>query len=165
MFQPTFIAKNKAIAKPDALIQNNGKLIIIETKGTTNPKINHLVDVYYQNQVLSESLKGENYYIDDYYLCLIKYELSKLRELSFVLTRNCSTSKSGFDTQGVKKLDLSFEEKIKVKAAIKEGTSSSFSNEDCSIKSLLGNEQSLKPRSAKIYDEFYEQYLASDDKF
>ena len=165
MFQPTFIAKNKAIAKPDALIQNNGKLIIIETKGTTNPKINHLVDVYYQNQVLSESLKGENYYIDDYYLCLIKYELSKLRELSFVLTRNCSTSKSGFDTQGVKKLDLSFEEKIKVKAAIKEGISSSFSNKDCSIKSLLGNEQSLKPRSAKIYDEFYEQYLASDDKF
>ena len=166
MFQPTFIAKNKAIAKPDALIQNNGKLIIIETKGTTNPKINHLVDIYYQKQVLSESLKYENYYIDDYYLCLIKYELAKLKEISFVLTRNCSTSKTGFGTQSIKKLDLSFQEKIKVKSDIKEGVSSSFSDEDCSIKSLLANKQSLKSsKSIKNYAEFYEEFFASDDKF
>ena len=165
MFQPTFIAKNKAIAKPDALILNNGKLTIIETKGTTNPKINHLVDIYYQSQILSEALKNKDYYIDDYYLCLIKYELAKLKELSFVLTRNCSTSKTGFGTEKLKKFDLTFKEKIKAKAEIREGVSSEFSPEDCSIKSLLSNTQILSSRLQKPYEEFYEEYLASDEKF
>jgi hypothetical protein len=165
MFQPTFIAKNKAIAKPDALILNNGKLIIIEIKGTTNPKINHLVDIYYQNQVLSEALKNKDYYIDDYYLCLIKYELAKLKELSFVLTRNCSSSKSGFGTQKINELSLTFKEKIKAKAEIREGISSEFSPEDCSIKSLLSNTQILSSRSQKPYEAFYEKHFASDDKF
>ena len=139
MFQPTFIARNKAIAKPDALINDGGKLILVETKGTTNPKFNHLVDIYYQNQIINEALKEKDFYIDEYYLCIVKYELLNLKQISFVLTKNCSLSKSGFATpkeaqEYIHKLSL--KESTKIKSLIREAISD-FSPNDTTIKSLL----------------------------
>lgn len=165
MFQPTFIARNKAIAKPDALINCNGKLILVETKGTTNPKFNHLVDIYYQDQIINVSLKDLDFYIDDYYLCIVKYELLGLKKISFVLTRNCSINKSGFSTELPESIrQSSLIVQTKYKANIREAQDKS-SPKDTSIKSLLNNTPNLSDRSMNIYEKKYEIFFKDDDQF
>ena len=165
MFQPTFIARNKAIAKPDALINDDGKLILVETKGTTNPKFYHLFDIYYQDKIVNESLKDLDFYIDDYYLCIVKYELLSLKKISFVLTRNCSIAKSGFSTEmpdSIRQSSLSAQTKFK--ANIREAQSE-FSPKDTSIKSLLNNSPDLLKKSVRSYKEKYEIFFKDDENF
>ena len=167
MFQPTFIARNKAIAKPDALINVDSKLFLVETKGTTNPKLNHLIDIYYQKQIIEAALKDKDYYIDDYYLCIVKYELLDAKQISFVLTKNCPINKSGFapNKDQEKQLEkLTLAEKTKLKSLIRLGQSNK-SPEDTSIKSLLNNHPSLSSRSKKTYEKIYTEFLESSDKF
>lgn len=173
MFQPTFIARNKAIAKPDALINVDGKLFLVETKGTTNPKLNHLIDIYYQKQIIEVALKDKDYYFDDYYLCIVKYELLGLKQISFVLTRNCSLKKNGFDTS-IDKRNKKNEKKESEKLTLAQAThlkslirlgESDKSPDDTSIKSLLDNHPSLPSRSIKGYEEIYTEFLESSDKF
>ncbi len=168
MFQPTFIARNKAIAKPDALINDGGKLILVETKGTTNPKFNHLVDIYYQNQIINEALKEKDFYIDEYYLCIVKYELLNLKQISFVLTKNCSLSKSGFATpkeaqEYIHKLSL--KESTKIKSLIREAISD-FSPNDTTIKSLLQNKAELSSKRAQgTFEKKYSFFFEKDETF
>ena len=169
MFQPTFIARNKAIAKPDALINVDGKLILVETKGTTNPKLNHLIDIYYQKQIIEEALKDKDYYLDDYYLCIVKYELLGVKQISFVLTKNCPINKTGFQPNNDQKNELknkkiTLAETTHLKSLIRLGESDK-SPEDTSIKSLLDNHPSLLSKSKKTYEEIYTEFLESSDKF
>jgi hypothetical protein len=51
--QSAFIYKGIAIAKPDGLVKVNGKYILIETKGTTTSKFQHLIDITFQEKVVN----------------------------------------------------------------------------------------------------------------
>lgn len=165
IFQPTFIAKNKAIAKPDALINVDGKLFLVETKGTTNPKLNHLIDIYYQKQIIEEALKDKDYYLDNYYLCIVKYELLATKQISFVLTKNCSINKTGFlpnEDQKKELENLTLTDTTHLKLLIRLGESNK-SPEDTTIKSLLDHHPSFKGK--KGYEEIYIEFLENSDKF
>ncbi len=168
MFQPTFIARNRAIAKPDALINDSGKLILIETKGTTNPKFNHLVDIYYQNQVINEALKEKDFYIDEYYLCIVKYELLDLKQISFVLTKNCSLTKSGFTPPEKLKENIrksSLKESTKIKSLIREAIHDSSPN-DTTIKSLLQNKVEFSNKKTQnSFEKKYSSFFEKDETF
>ena len=52
-FQPVFI-NDKLITKPDCFIKKNDEFIVIETKGTSSIKKHHILDVFYQAQVISK---------------------------------------------------------------------------------------------------------------
>ena len=122
IFQPTFIAKNKAIAKPDALINVDGKLFLVETKGTT-------------------------------------------KQISFVLTKNCSINKTGFlpnEDQKKELKNLTLTDTTHLKLLIRLGESNK-SPEDTTIKSLLDHHPSFKGK--KGYEEIYIEFLESSDKF
>lgn len=96
LFQPTFI-HNGLIDKPDALVRVNNQYTLIEVKGTTNPKINHLFDLFFQKNVIGNALDEHfDAYISDFKLCLVKYELLNLKAISFVLVDGVSLSKTGF---------------------------------------------------------------------
>jgi hypothetical protein len=96
LFQPTFIYKNKALAKPDALIKNDGKYILVETKGTTTVKCSHLIDITYQHIVINECLLQLNTEISQYYLCIIDYKIADKNELGFTLSEFASIVKNGY---------------------------------------------------------------------
>lgn len=99
LFQPTFIYKNKAVAKPDAFIKQNGKYILIETKGTTTTKLAHLIDLTFQHIVINDYLTQINASIDKYYLCLIDYRFGNKNELGFCLSEFASITKSGWGSK------------------------------------------------------------------
>jgi hypothetical protein len=87
IFQPTFIYKDVAIAKPDAFIKRNNEFILIETKGTTSSKSVHIVDITYQAHVCNETIvKYFDKKIDEYYLCIVDYALRNKGEIGFKLT-------------------------------------------------------------------------------
>jgi hypothetical protein len=109
LFQPTFIYKNKAIAKPDAFIKHNGKYILVETKGTTTVKCSHLIDLTYQHIVINECLKQINTTISQYYLCLIDYRLGEKNELGFCLSEFASIVKGGYKNNSSEAIKYSHE--------------------------------------------------------
>lgn len=96
IFQPTFLAFNKAIAKPDAFIKHSeNNYTIIETKSTTSPKIHHFLDVFYQNSVINETkINNQQILINDFFLCVPKYQLNKKNDINFVLTNKIPFTKS-----------------------------------------------------------------------
>ena len=96
LFQPKFIYKSKAIAKPDAFIKQNNKYTLIETKGTSSVKASHLIDLTYQHIVINECLKKINATISQYYLCLIDYRIGEKHELGFCLSEYASIVKGGY---------------------------------------------------------------------
>jgi hypothetical protein len=95
LFQPTFIYRNQAITKPDALVKENGKYTIIEVKGTTKPKSKHLVDLIYQHHVINEVLKEFNQSIANYLLCVVKYAKETKGNVDFTLTEHIPLVKGG----------------------------------------------------------------------
>lgn len=108
LFQPVFIYKN-LITKPDAIIKDENEIILIETKSTTTAKRHHLLDVFFQYNVLSRID-----YLQDFYfnleLCLVKYDYANKREVPMVTTNsfnylstaNCSGIESIFIKQQIK---------------------------------------------------------------
>ncbi|MCQ2747844.1 MAG: hypothetical protein MJ223_00990 [Mycoplasmoidaceae bacterium] len=99
LFQPTFI-NGDLITKPDALVIQDGKATLIEVKGTTNPKISHTFDLYFQFNVIDPIIK-----LNKCMLCLIKYELLNKKQVSFILNERGSFSKTGFsEPTQIKKL-------------------------------------------------------------
>lgn len=94
LFQPVFIYKN-LITKSDAVIKENGKLTIIETKGTTVSKFVHYLDLYFQMNVIENQkyLKKQNL-IFEYELCLIKYKFLNKHEVSLETTPFINLSKT-----------------------------------------------------------------------
>jgi hypothetical protein len=107
LFQPTFIYKHKAIAKPDALIKANGKYILVETKGTSCVKASHLIDLTYQHIIINDCLKNINASLDQYYLCLIDYRLGEKNELGFCLSEFACIIKGGYASSDSKLIKFS----------------------------------------------------------
>lgn len=143
IFQSVFITKNnKAITKPDAIVKRNGKVYIIETKGTTSTKFVHILDLFYQVNVIEDSM---DIVLENYYLCIVKYELLPFGQVSFVLVDKCHDGKTpkSFDTYTKKdeyKI-LSLEAKCAKKAYAKEyliwEDKDDGSNEVPSIKEMI----------------------------
>jgi hypothetical protein len=153
LFQPVFIYKNKAITRPDGLVKIKGKYHLIEVKGTSKSKLSHLIDVLFQAHVVNGVLEELNSHIDEYYLCLVKYELLTKNNVSFVLTDHVSLNKSGNGDskdfieryQGFLKYSYqAIEERAKNRIGI---------NDVVTIKDLIdGNIINLKKRSVKDYE-------------
>ncbi len=122
LFQPVFIF-NGVINKPDAIIKKDHEIILIEVKGTTNPKLYHLFDLYFQTQIINAVLDELDLTISKHYLCLVKYELKNFKELSFVLVDKVSFAKAGFNLPKQEKGNISYfsKEYINEIAQIKEG--------------------------------------------
>jgi hypothetical protein len=125
LFQPTFIYKDIAIAKPDALVRLHGEYILIETKGTTNTKLSHLVDVQYQVNIVDDVLDKFNTCIDQCKLCIVRYEKLNKGRISFLLTEYCNYQKSG--APSTKKYESEYNDKfsneyIKLKQSYKDGS-------------------------------------------
>lgn len=96
LFQPTFIAKQIAIAKPDAFIILNGEYILIETKATTKTKANHFLDIFYQDNVINFVLKQNKLSeIKKYITCIAAIIKNKKNEISFILNENIGYQKNG----------------------------------------------------------------------
>lgn len=97
IFQPVFMYNN-LITKPDAIVKDGEKIILIETKGTTNAKLYHALDIYFQSKVL-RSLEYLNDFYFEYKLCLIAYEYQNKDDVSFILsdTFNYTKTPSGLD--------------------------------------------------------------------
>jgi hypothetical protein len=125
LFQPTFIYKDIAIAKPDALVKLEGKYILIETKGTSTTKLSHLVDIQYQVNVIDEVLNKFDENIDNCKLCIVAYEKRNKGEITFLLTEYCNYQKSGKTlSENEKKIysDKFADKTISIKEAYKTGT-------------------------------------------
>lgn len=167
LFQPTFIAKN-AISQPDALIINENEIILVETKGTSSTKLLHLFDLFFQKNVINESLfsNGILRSITDYRLCIVKYELLKRNKISFVLIDKCNPNKSAVTLKeqdlaknGYDVGNISLETKVVYKAALKELRSSKFDTIDVRIKSIFAGE------CQKLEREIYEKYFGNLNYF
>ncbi len=172
LFQSVFIYIDKtnvkkAIAKPDAIVKTNNKLIIIETKGTTSTRLYHLMDVYYQKNVINASLQylKSDLELTDYKLCIVKYEKCPVHEVSFVLVDTCNFNKSAL-SPSKKMIDEAITEKDleQVKQYTKEKINDEY---DYSIYSLLNSGESINmdPKKTKKYLEVYEKYFKNEEKF
>lgn len=97
MFQPTFINNtfNNAwyVTKCDAIVYlNDGECILIEVKGTTSSKLIHLLDFFFQKNVLLNS--NNNLIITNYQLCLVKYCRANKNEVPFILSNTLNITKN-----------------------------------------------------------------------
>lgn len=103
MFQPVFI-KDNTITKPDAFVKQDYDITIIETKGTSSCKRAHILDLYYQKQVIeSQQYLIDGNYSFKYQLCLVKYEMLNKYDISFVVTDFINTQKTYSDNSIVQK--------------------------------------------------------------
>ncbi len=154
LFQPVFISlNNKAITRPDAIVVLDGKILLIEVKGTTTSKLIHIFDLYYQLNIIEQVLNKFNKSVFDLFLCIVKYCLGNIRTINFSLTNICSINKNGFSFNDKKIKKLSFLEKIKFKSLCKEG----FGKENSlTIKEMIYglNLQNYK-KAKSIYDVFF----------
>jgi hypothetical protein len=153
MFQPTFIYKNKAIARPDAFIKRGNMFILIETKGTTSVKIIHLIDMTYQAIVVNETIqKLFNKKIDQFILCIVDYRLGEKNEIGFkfspyaVLTKSASSSKTK-----TKELIKFSDEYIEARANSKDGSDRSVLAAD-----LIYNCATLNEKQRKSTEKYYD---------
>lgn len=92
LFQPIFINKN-LITKPDAIIVDEERIVVIETKGTTTTKRHHFLDLYFQSKVLESIEYLEDYYFE-YELCVAKYCKANKFEIPFITSQNINYSKN-----------------------------------------------------------------------
>jgi hypothetical protein len=96
IFQPVFIYKGLAIAKPDAFIKKNNEIHLIEVKGTTAPKLVHVVDMLYQHHIINHFLQAEfGKHIEHYALCVVAYDLCSKNEIHFIITPYGTDTKTG----------------------------------------------------------------------
>jgi hypothetical protein len=147
IFQPTFIYKNKAIAKPDAIVKLDGKYYLIEVKGTSTAKPVHLLDFIYQSNVVEYVLQEKlSESIEDYYLCIADYCLANKREVKFALTNRINISPpSSPKNLPSEKLSQSV---ISIKKNLKQGK--------YLIKNLVkGDSSELKVRARNKYEEIF----------
>ena len=94
LFQPVFIdTKRKILTKCDALVKYENELYLIETKATSTAKFHHILDLFFQKQVLEENLSPQTYDIN-YQLCLIKYEYLDAYKVSFIISDTINLAKS-----------------------------------------------------------------------
>lgn len=92
IFQPAFIHnKLNIVTKCDALVKINKDIFIIETKATSTAKFHHLLDLFYQKQILENVLDKYNLM---YRLCLIKYEYQNKKHVSFIISDTINLKKS-----------------------------------------------------------------------
>lgn len=104
IFQPVFIDyKKMIITKCDALVKDGLEIKIIETKGTTNLKKVHFLDIYYQKRLLDNIDYLSDFYLE-YFLCAVKYERLNKNMVSFILSDYLNFTKAGF-SKGKKKID------------------------------------------------------------
>jgi hypothetical protein len=141
MFQPTFIYKDKAMARPDGFVKHGNVFTLLETKGTTTVKAVHLVDMTYQAIVVNETIqKLFKKQIDIFKLCIVDYTKAKKGDVPLKFTEYAALQKGGF-TNG--KLDT----------GVKKGNIQKYSDEFIDLKSQskdasIGN----APFSDYIYD-------------
>lgn len=151
LFQPVFIF-NGVIDKPDAIIKQGNEITLIEVKGTTNPKLYHLFDLFFQTTIINEVLDELDMTITKHQLCLVKYELKNFQELSFVLVDKIALNKTGFSkptslNKYVDKFDQFYIESI---ARSKQGIEISEKRTITNILDEMHNEEpDLEPRNAK----------------
>lgn len=91
-FQPVFI-NDKLITKPDCFIKKNDEFIVIETKGTSSIKKHHILDVFYQAQVISK----HPYFINkciSYQMCIVDYVKLKKNQVNFTISPYYNYQKS-----------------------------------------------------------------------
>lgn len=84
IFQSVFISNN-LITKPDAIIKEGDKIILIETKGTTTAKRYHALDIYFQAKILRSVSYLDDFDLD-FKLCLVKYCYANKYELPLIIT-------------------------------------------------------------------------------
>lgn len=84
LFQPVFI-NNQLITKPDCFIKENEEFIVIETKGTSSIKKHHLLDIFYQAQVISKHPYFVNKCVS-YKMCIVDYVKLKKNQVSFTIS-------------------------------------------------------------------------------
>lgn len=145
IFQPVFLDINrKIITKCDALIKDGIDIKIIETKGTTNLKKIHFLDLYYQKRLLDEVKYLNSIFCISYFLCCVKYERLNRNQVSFIISDHLNFSKNGFSKNPKK--EYTDYELMQYKVGIKEKNS-------ISIESLLTQSSDL---SQKVLDELIE---------
>lgn len=173
LFQSVFIYTDKkdntqkAIAKPDAIVKVDNKLILIETKGTTSTKLYHLMDIYYQKNIINESLKilENEPQINEYKLCIVKYEKCAVHEVSFVLVDRCNFNKGPKNPSDNQLKEAITEREVE---ELKQYTKEIIDEEyDYSIDSLLnkGESISLSSRAYKPYVKKFNEYFSDENKF
>lgn len=124
IFQPVFIDyKRKIVTKCDALIKINNEIKVIETKGTTNLKKAHFLDIYYQKRLLDEiEYLNQNHFEISFSLCCVKYEKLNKNQVSFIISDYLNFTKTGFSKS--KNKEYSIDELMMLKIGNKEnGTS------------------------------------------
>lgn len=84
LFQPVFIFQ-KLITKCDAILKDQSKINIIETKATTTAKLHHYLDLFFQKKVIEQQSFLSDFYFD-YYLCLLQYTMLSKNQTLFELT-------------------------------------------------------------------------------
>ncbi|MCV3754022.1 DUF2779 domain-containing protein [Ureaplasma zalophigenitalium] len=122
LFQPVFISGNK-ITKPDALVREGDQLHVIETKGTSSVKLRHILDLYYQYEVIGKNPHVQNLFVCHFYLCIVKYErLNVADQVSFSITPYYVHQKNGlgYDNEKIR-LFLSDEQADYYKRNLKQG--------------------------------------------
>ena len=141
LFQPCLIWNNIAIAKPDAIVIKNKKIILIETKGTTSTKPVHNLDIIYQSKICNWSLAEINRQIDDYRLCLVKYELLDKHGLSFILTNIANINSSNIKEEQSDEDDNNNNNKFKdEQILLKQCTKLCYSSNEVTFKMLVNNQ-------------------------
>ncbi|MCV3728286.1 DUF2779 domain-containing protein [Ureaplasma miroungigenitalium] len=122
LFQPVFITGNK-ITKPDALVREGDELHIIETKGTSSVKLRHILDLYYQYEVIGKNPDVLNRFACHFYLCIVKYErLDVIDQVSFIISPYYVHQKNGlsYDNEKIRNF-LSDEQADYYKRNLKQG--------------------------------------------
>jgi hypothetical protein len=163
LFQPTFIYKNKAIAKPDAFIKYKDEYILIETKGTTKTKAAHLVDIQYQATIVNETLSSLfNSKIKKFFLCLVEYKMDKKNNIGFVLVDCASTTKNGASVNETEKekYEKFSQQYIELIALYKEGRKDNIKFSD-----LIYNSENIPESKYKKGGEVKTTYLKFLDNF
>lgn len=172
IFQPVFIFEN-LITKPDALIKKCKKIKIIETKGTTTSKLNHLLDLLFQKKVIEKQDFLKNY-LFEYNLCLVSYNKMNKNKIGFVIAKNCNISKSSpqLSSKMKKKDDISNDKKIELKQMLKIGEWFQGENYDnifpITITEILNNDwntfeqrydNNTNPQTRSSMDNFKKEFL------
>ncbi|CAF0723831.1 unnamed protein product [Didymodactylos carnosus] len=109
---------NGCIAKPDALILQDGHLTLVECKGTSASKLYHALDLFYQNNVFAKA----EIFIDNFLLGLIGYERLNKGQVSIVLTPYCHPNKSSPAISKKLREELLSHERELLLASMKDGS-------------------------------------------
>jgi hypothetical protein len=115
LFQPVFIYKNVAVAKPDVLIKKDNEFYLIEVKGTTKPRLAHVVDMLYQHHIITTFLLNEfNKRIEHYFLCVVAYDRCPKKQINFILTPYGVDTKNGYSNNNRKEVTDEDEQNIRI---------------------------------------------------